>query len=56
MKKIIPSSSNGLTTPHSQPVTIETQNATKIIASYARIKEAIVRYASWMAVAVRGLV
>lgn len=50
-----PTSDNGLTTPHSQPVTILTQNATKIIAVYARIKRAIVRFCTLMAVAVRGL-
>ena len=50
-----PTSANGLTTPHSQPVVIHSQNATNIIGAYAHIKGAIVRFASWLAVATRGL-
>ncbi len=35
--------------------TATTKNATQIIALYARIKWAIVRFASWLAVVFRGV-
>jgi|JI10StandDraft_1071094.scaffolds.fasta_scaffold37126_7 hypothetical protein len=47
---------NGLTAGNSQPAKTHAKHTTDFIAIAGRIKSALIRFASWLAVMFRGLV
>mgnify|MGYP001400367487 CR=1 FL=1 len=54
MKKISTQKGNGATAGHDYPVKSHTKSSINFIAYVGRIKSALIRFASWLAVVFRG--